>query len=112
MTVERDAAPAGVGKRTSRARAATGLRSQAIGPAARSLADGVSGPSEGKLLPKARPVRRKTPRWRARRRRTFANEGATIGPRMRRLARHPSCLEGREMKREDKPRPGLDKEQG
>lgn len=36
MIVGRDAAPAGVGQRTSRARAVTGLRSQALGPAARS----------------------------------------------------------------------------
>ncbi len=52
MRAGRDAAPAGVRKRTSRARAATGLRSRALRPAARSWLTmrAVEAPSE------ARPV--------------------------------------------------------
>ncbi len=56
-------------------------------PPPQELADSVSGPSEGKLLLKARPGRRKTPRWSAAGRAPFA-KGARAAKRGVEMLRH------------------------
>src|SRR5664279_1194299 len=73
-----------------RARAVSGLRSEALGPPARSW---LTAWVLREPRPKARPGCRKTPQWRAERRHTFARRCA-LNERLRRLARHPLILEG------------------